>query len=374
MAPSVDPSSRRFARQHVLAGFGLAGQRSLADAHILVIGAGGLGSAVIPALAAVGIGTISLVDPDTVDETNLPRQTAHGVADVGRLKVDSAADAAARLAPDLLVIRHPVLFSTENAPVLLDGVDLVIDGSDSIDARYAANDAAAALGIPLVWGSAVGYGAQVGVAWDAHGIDYRDLFPEQSSDDGDSCELTGVLPMVCGVAGALMAAEAVKLLTGIGEPLLGRVAVYDALTGRTREVPYARDPARGATDAAAAVKSPTSVVPEPSAADSRPRTYSAPELAVALDGANPPALLDVREDWEAAIAELPGSTRIPFGELGARIGELDPSVPVVVYCHLGVRSAHALVFLEQSGFSQASHLAGGIEEWAASVDPGMKRY
>ncbi|KQQ92690.1 hypothetical protein ASF62_12705 [Leifsonia sp. Leaf325] len=378
MAPSVDPSSRRFARQHVLAGFGLAGQRSLADAHVLVIGAGGLGSAVVPALAAVGLGTLSLVDPDTVDETNLPRQTAHGVADVGRLKVDSAADAAARLAPELRVIRHPVLFSAENAPALLDGVDLVIDGSDSIDVRYAANDAAAALGIPLVWGSAVGFGAQVGVAWDAHGIDYRDLFPEQPSDDGDSCELTGVLPMVCGVAGALMAAEAVKLLTGIGEPLLGRVAVYDALTGRTREVPYARDPARGAPNAAAGVDSAASGASapdrQPDSVPSHPRTYSAPELAVALDGANPPALLDVREDWEAAIAELPGSTRIPFGELGARIGELDPDAPVVVYCHLGVRSAHALVFLEQSGFSQASHLAGGIEEWAASVDPGMKRY
>ncbi|KQX05601.1 MULTISPECIES: ThiF family adenylyltransferase [unclassified Leifsonia] len=372
MAPSVDPSSRRFARQHVLAGFGLAGQRALADAHVLVIGAGGLGSAVIPALAAVGIGTLSLVDPDTVDETNLPRQTAHGVADVGRPKVDSAADAAARLAPELGIVRHAVLFTVENASALLDGVDLVIDGSDSIDARYAANDAAAALGIPLVWGSAVGYGAQVGVAWDAHGIDYRDLFPEQPADDGDSCELTGVLPMVCGVAGALMAAEAVKLLTGIGEPLLGRVAVYDALTGRTREVPYSRDPARSVSGDRSA--EPASDSRASAAPPSRPRSYSAEELATMLASAQPPVLLDVREDWEAEIAELPGSIRIPFGELGSRVGELDPSAPVVVYCHHGVRSAHALVYLEQSGFAQASHLAGGIEDWAASVDPGMKRY
>ena len=377
MAPRVDPSSRRFARQHVLAGFGPDGQRALAEAHVLVIGAGGLGSAVIPALAAVGVGTLSIVDPDIVDETNLPRQTAHGVADIGRLKVDSAADAVTRLAPEVTLIRHPELFTAENAVELLDGVDLVVDGSDSIGARYAANDAAAGLGIPLVWGSAVGFGAQVGVAWDARGIDYRDLFPEQPNDDGDSCELTGVLPMVCGVAGAMMAAEAVKLLTGIGEPLLGRVAVYDALTGRTREVPYSRDPARVVTDAAPTPPSSVAgpALPEPTpAGPANSRSYSAPELAVALEGAHPPVLLDVREDWEAAIAELPGSVRIPFGQLGARVGELDPAAPVVVYCHLGVRSAHALAFLEQSGFAQAAHLAGGIEAWAASVDPGMRRY
>ncbi|MET0975597.1 MAG: ThiF family adenylyltransferase [Leifsonia sp.] len=383
MASSVDPSSRRFARQHVLAGFGLTGQRALAEAHVLVLGAGGIGSSVIPALAAAGVGTLSLVDDDRVEESNLPRQTVHTASDVGRLKVDSAADAIARLSADTRVLRHPVRFDAEAASTLLVGVDVIVDGSDTLETRYAANDAAALHGIPLVWGSAVGYGAQVGVAWDARGVDYRDLFPERPAEEGPTCELVGVLPMVCGVAGALMAAEAVKLITGIGAPLLGRVAVYDAMTGRTREISYERDPHRRATPASR-VPAPLHGAPAPTPESGRvadrpapsagPRSLTAAELRDALASDDAPLLLDVREDWEAAIAELPGSVRIPLGDLAGRVSELDPDAAIVVYCHLGVRSARAIAVLEQSGFQRVAHLDGGIEAWSMDVDPAIRRY
>jgi len=225
MTSSVDPDSPRFLRQRVLIGFGAAAQRALAEATVLVIGAGGLGSAVIPALAAAGVGTIAIIDDDTVEVSNLARQTIHGVADIERPKVDSAADAVARLSPDTTVIRHNARFVERNSFELLLDADILIDCSDNFATRYLANDAAEIRGIPLVWGSAAEYTGQVGVAWDEKGVDYRDLFPVQPDDDAAlSCELVGVLPTVCGVIGAMMAGEVLKLITGIGEPLLGRVA------------------------------------------------------------------------------------------------------------------------------------------------------
>jgi molybdopterin/thiamine biosynthesis adenylyltransferase len=235
---AIDPGAPRYARQRVLPGFGVAGQQRLADAHVVVLGAGGLGSAVVPPLAAAGIGRLTIVDDDRVEVTNLHRQTLHVDADLGRFKVDSATDAAAALAPGAVLRGVAVRFDEGDADELLADADLVVDGTDDILTRYVADAAAARAGIPLVWGSAARFSGQVGVSWEARGVSYRDLFPEPPADAGLSCEIDGILPSVCTVTGGLMASEVLKLLTGIGEPLVGRVAVYDALTGRTREIAY----------------------------------------------------------------------------------------------------------------------------------------
>jgi molybdopterin/thiamine biosynthesis adenylyltransferase/rhodanese-related sulfurtransferase len=374
MASSVDPDSPRFLRQRVLSGFGTAAQRALADATVLVIGAGGLGSAVIPALAAAGVGTIAIIDDDTVEVTNLARQTIHGVADLERPKVDSAADAVARLSPETTVIRHNARFVERNSFELLLDADILIDCSDNFATRYLANDAAEIRGIPLVWGSAAEYTGQVGVAWDEKGVDYRDLFPVQPDDDAAlSCELVGVLPTVCGVIGAMMAGEVLKLITGIGEPLVGRVASFDALTGSTREISYARDPDAprpGSLEERTAVREPD---PERSVTPAKLQQLLAGPMTAGIHE-TPPLLLDVREAPEASFVSLADSVLIPLGQLPDRLDELDRNASIVVYCHHGVRSARALEVLEKAGFIKVRHLTGGIDAWRTQVDPEMAAY
>lgn len=360
---AIDPGAPRYARQRVLSGFGIVGQQRLADAHVVVLGAGGLGSAVVPPLAAAGVGRLTIVDHDRVEVTNLHRQTLHVDADVGRLKVDSATDAAAALAPGAVLRGVAVRFDEGDADELLADADLVVDGTDDITTRYVADAAAARAGIPLVWGSAARFSGQVGVSWEARGVSYRDLFPEPPADAGLSCEIDGILPSVCTVTGGLMASEVLKLLTGIGEPLVGRVAVYDALTGRTREIAYARAEPGGLGTPAAPAARPAHV-PE----------VDAPALAAELASDAPPRLLDVREPWEADLARIPGATLIPLHELGARARDLDPAASVVVYCHLGVRSRLAAEHLAAIGFADVRNLAGGIDAWSRSVDPTVERY
>ena len=365
--PNLDPAAPRYARQRVLPGVGVSGQERLADAHVVVLGAGGLGSAVVPILVAAGVGRLTIVDDDRVDETNLHRQVLHAPADVGRLKVESATDAAAALSPGTLVVPVPHRFDEANADELLADADLVVDGTDDILTRYIADDAAARAGIPLVWGSAARFGGQVGVSWEARGVSYRDLFPEPPADGGLSCEVDGILPSVCTVTGGLMAGEVLKLIAGIGEPLLGRVAVYDALSGRTREIAYRRDatptpPPGGGGGREAPVSRPA--IPE----------VDARALAGELADGTPLVLLDVREPWEADVAAIDGSVLIPLGELGERMGELDPAASVVVYCHLGVRSEYAARMLASAGFTDVRNLAGGIDAWSREVDERVVRY
>jgi molybdopterin/thiamine biosynthesis adenylyltransferase/rhodanese-related sulfurtransferase len=367
----VDPASPRFARQRILAGFGAEGQAALAGAHVLVIGAGGLGSAVLPLLAATGVGILTVVDDDTVAESNLHRQTLHTSADLTRNKAVSAAETLRALGPDAEIRAVTQRFAPGATFDLLLDVDVLVDATDNPATRYLANDAAAIRGIPLVWGSALAYSGQVGVAWDEKGVDYRDLFPEGqspegSTDTGDTCDVVGVLPSVCGVIGAMMATEVLKLLAGVGEPLLGRVAAYDALTGRTREIEYRRDPE----------------APRPGSLEERTadpvqtpgRTITPEELRDRLVGPTPPVLLDIREPWEAELVQIPGSVFIPMGHIPERIGELDSDAETVVYCHHGVRSARVLEFLEQNGFTGARHLTGGVDAYAAKADPSLARY
>ncbi|MGN6324561.1 ThiF family adenylyltransferase [Pseudolysinimonas sp.] len=344
----VDPQSPRFLRQRTLTGFGDTAQARLAAAHVVVIGAGGLGSAVLPALAAAGVGRITIVDDDLVEASNLHRQTIHGVADVGRSKAESAAASLALLAPEAEVRVFVGRFDAAGAADLLDGADLLVDGSDTSATRYLADDAAAEAGIPLVWGSALGWAGQVGVSSEAAGIGYRDLYPHEDPADDLSCEIVGVLPTVCAVIGGLMATEALKLLSGLGDPLVGRAQMYDARTGSIREVVYRRAGAR-----------PTAAVRHEAAAGDGGDDVDPAQLEAVLvrDGA---LLLDVREPEEAVDAPLAGSVLIPLGELERRAGELSPERPIVVACQRGIRSRRAVELLRAGGF-RARQLAGGVD-------------
>ncbi|MHC5795391.1 ThiF family adenylyltransferase [Lacisediminihabitans sp. FW035] len=361
MPASPPPNSMRYSRQVALPGFGTAAQQKLTDARVLVIGAGGLGSSVIPALAAAGIGTIGIIDDDTVELSNLHRQLAHGLADVGHAKARSAAEAVAAIDPATTVHTVDARLTAATALDLFAGFDLVVDGSDNFPTRYLANDAATLTGIPLVWGAVSQYAGQAGVAWAARGPQYRDLFPTPPPPGSVlSCEAGGVLPSVVAVIGSIMAGEVLKILTGIGTPLVGRVTTYDALSGGFRELAYNRDP---------------DGVPITGLIDydlfcGVSTDFTVEELAGALDGVT---LVDVREPWEAQIASLPGSTLLPLGSLESTMAQIDRSRPVVVYCHAGIRSATAVALLGAHGIPARS-LDGGIDAWSRRIDPSVARY
>lgn len=380
----------RYSRQLTLPGYTPEHQARLAAARVLVIGGGGLGSATIPYLAAAGIGTIGIIDTDTVELSNLHRQVSHGMADIGRSKIDSLTDTVAAIDPDTTVIPHHVRLEAGNALDIFAGYHLVLDGSDNFPTRYLVADAAELTGIPVVWGSILGYGGQTGLSWAARGPRWRDLFPDPPAPgDIPSCSTGGVLPGVCATIGSLMVTEAMKLITGIGEPLLGRVTIYDALTGRFRELEYERAPdAQPVTELidyelfcgiTPAADTATEAGGEPAngAGDSAEHETDleielTPERLAEL--ADRVQLIDIREPWEAAIASIPGSELIPLGQLPASIDRLSPDRPVVLYCHTGVRSAHALMLLERLGVTGASHLAGGIAAYTDRVDPSLVRY
>jgi molybdopterin/thiamine biosynthesis adenylyltransferase/rhodanese-related sulfurtransferase len=369
----------RYARQLALPGFALGAQRSLATARVLVIGAGGLGSTVIPALAAAGVGTIGIVDDDTVELSNLHRQYIHGQADVGSPKASSAAASVAAINPATAVSAIEQRLSAASALELFAGYDLVLDGSDNFPTRYHANDAAALTGIPLVWGAVSQYAGQVGVAWAARGPQYRDLFPAPPPAGSVlSCEQGGVFPTVVAVIGAVMAGEAIKILTGVGEPLLGRVTTYDALSGGFRELGYERDPSAepitGLIDYDAFCGVAPATPPSPESEHPMSDSVTAIELAASLERGEEPVLLDVREPWEAEIASLPDALLVPLGSLASVVDKLDPAEDYVVYCHHGVRSEQALALLKQHGFEHAKHLSGGIESWSRTVDGDVARY
>ncbi len=361
MPASPPPNADRYSRQLALPDFGAAAQQRLAEARVLVVGAGGLGSCVIPALAAAGIGTIGIIDDDRVELSNLHRQLAHGIADVGRGKARSAAETVAAIDPATVVHAVEARLTADNALELFADYDLVVDGSDNFPTRYLANDAAALTGIPLVWGAVSQYAGQAGVAWAAHGPQYRDLFPSPPRPGSVlSCEAGGVLPSVVAVIGSIMAGEVVKIITGIGTPLIGRVTSYGALTGGFRELAYARDPE------AAPI---TELIDYELFCGTSP-TIGVEELAGSLEEVT---LVDVREPWEAEIASLPGSTLIPLASLEAHLDDIDRSKAVVVYCHAGIRSANAVEMLRARGIPARS-LHGGIDAWSRRVDPAVARY
>ncbi len=346
----MDP---RYSRQLVLPGFGASAQARLGEARVLVIGAGGLGSAVLPSLAAAGVGTIGVIDDDLVELSNLHRQTIHGTEDVGNYKTTSAIESMRAINPGVRVEPVEARLTSDNALGLFETYDLIVDGSDNFPTRYLAADAATLTGKPLVWGAVSQYGGQASVALPG-GPGYRDLFPVPPEPGTvENCEVGGVLPTTVAVIGSIMATEVLKALTGVGEPLAGRVTTYDALTGRFREIAFAKS-----------AEPVTELIDYDSFCGiARPGDIPA--------GAS---LLDVRETWEAEIASLPGALLVPLGSLPDVIDSLDPQEDWVVYCHHGVRSQQAVDYLRQRGFESVRNLDGGIDAWAKANDPGMARY
>lgn len=354
----------RYSRQLVLPGFGADAQQRLERARVLVIGAGGLGSHVLPALAAAGVGTLGIVDDDTVELSNLPRQLMHGTEDVGTAKSRSAAASIQRLNSTAVVL-HELRLAADVALPLFAQYDLVVDGSDNFPTRYLAADAATITGIPLVWGAVSQYGGQASVALPG-GAGYRDLFPTPPPPGSvDSCEVGGVMPTTVGIIGAIMATEVIKVLTGVGSPLSGRVTTYEALGGGFRELSFERS------------SEPVTELIDYEAFCGVVSTGSTPEAgsitAAELSTADGLTLIDVRETWEAEIAALPGALVIPLGTLPEVMADLDPAEEYVVYCHHGIRSQRGLAILEAAGL-RARHLDGGIDAWARTIDPTMTRY
>ncbi len=364
-APLVDPGPPlthdqqvRSSRQMLLPGFGDEAQRRLQAARVLVVGAGGLGSASIPYLAGAGVGTIGIIDDDVVELSNLHRQIGHQTADLGRRKTQSLRETALALNPGTNVIEHDLRLTSSNALEIFGEYDLVIDGSDNFPTRYLVNDAASLVGIPLVWGSILGHHGQVSVAWHAYGPGYRDLFP-QPPDPSDvvTCASGGVLPGLCGTIGSLLVTEAMKLITGTGEPLIGRVLVYDAMRASTREIRYGRD------ESAPKI---TELIDYElfCAGDRAPRSITAADLAARLDEEGL-TLIDVRNPDEREASRIVPSLAMPLPELesGEYIQSLTPGTRVTVYCAKGPRSIRATNLLRERGID-AEYLAGGIEQFA----------
>ncbi|MFS0714300.1 ThiF family adenylyltransferase [Microbacterium sp. 2P01SA-2] len=351
-----DRERERTARHAVLAGVGDEGQRRLTAAHVAVVGAGGLGSPVILALAAAGVGTITVIDDDVVEYANLQRQVIHRADDVGSPKVASAVRAAAALSPETRIETRRERLDAANASRLLEGSDLVIDGTDTFETRTTVAAACAVLGLPLVWGVIQEFHAQVTVFWTAPpegvpAIGLDDLYPAGSADDLPTCAEVGVLGSLCMTVGGMLATEAIKLITGVGDPLLGRLIVVDALTGTQQEVPL-----RAASSApGAGTAPPPRVAPTPPAA---------PEIGLdqLRDQQRAGAVvLDVREPHETATGVLPGSILLPLGDLLAEPSRVAADRVVVVCAH-GIRAQRAAAVLRERGVT-ASVLAGGLAGW-----------
>ena len=376
----------RYHRNALVPQVGVVGQQRIRAARVLLIGAGGLGAPAALYLAAAGVGAIGLIDDDDVDVSNLQRQVIHTSAAVGRPKVDSAAAAIRALNPDVEVIPHRTRLTAENALGLLDGWDVVIDGTDNFPTRYLVNDASVMLGLPLVHGAVLGFNGQVGVFDAQRGPCYRCLHPAPPpAGSVPSCAEAGVLGVLPGIIGTMQAAEALKLVIGGGQPLLGRLALLDAWGAHLREIPVAKNPAcpvcgENPSITALVTEADTCVIPRTPEADTQPQepgsggealgagvgVVSAAELRRLLEGDVPPALLDVREDIEVALEPMAGARHIPLREVVVRMGELDASRLTVVVCAAGVRSVRAIEALRAAGYAgRLLSLDGGVRAWAA---------
>lgn len=393
LPPLVEPADalsveemQRYSRHLILPDVGVVGQRRLKNARVLVVGAGGLGSPALLYLAAAGVGTIGVVDADVVDASNLQRQVVHGEADVGRPKVDSAADRVAQVNPHVVVRRHPVHLTADNALEILRDYDLVLDGTDNFPTRYLVNDACTILGIPEVWGSIFRFDGQVAVFWAGRGPTYRDLFPEPPPPGAvPSCAEGGVLGVLCASIGSVMATEAVKLVCGIGDPLLGRLLVLDALAMTWRTVTVRPDPDRAPVtrlvdyDAFCGV-APAPPGPDPVAAATIDVHALRDLLAARERGETDFVLVDVREPYEREIVTIPGAVGVPKADVldaaaaGRWTGPLAPGRRLVLHCKSGGRSAEALAALLAAGRGDAVHVGGGVLAWAREIDPGLPTY
>ncbi len=378
--------TRRYARHLILSEVGAVGQRRLKQARVLLVGAGGLGSPAALYLAAAGVGTLGVVDSDTVDLSNLQRQILHDTPDAGRLKVDSARDRIGKVNPHVWVEAHPVRLTSDNARELVREYEVVVDGSDNFPTRYLVNDACVLEGRPNVYGSVLRWEGQASVFGTPDGPCYRCLFAEPPPPGlVPNCAEAGVLGVLPGIIGSIQAAETIKLLLGIGDTLAGRLVVFDALAMRFREIALRRDPACPVCGEQPEIRELIDYerfcAGSAAAADGDEEEMGVPEITVTdlkarLDRGEPMTIIDVREPYEWGIANLKeyGARLIPLGELPQRLDEVTSSDDIVLHCRSGARSAQALELLRAHGYRRLFNLAGGILAWADEVDPTLTKY
>jgi len=390
LPPLVEPAEsltldevRRYSRHLIIPDVAMAGQKRLKNAKVLCVGAGGLGSPALMYLAAAGVGTLGIVEFDTVDESNLQRQIIHGQSDVGRLKAESAADSVREINPYVNVVIHNTALNNDNVFEIFGQYDLIVDGTDNFATRYMVNDACVLLGKPYVWGSIYRFDGQASVFWSQYGPCYRCLYPEPPPPGMvPSCAEGGVLGVLCASIGSIQVTEAIKVLTGVGEPLVGSLMVYDALEMTYRKIKVRKDP-----NCAICGENPTitglinyddfcgvvSAEAQDAAAGS---TITVTELRDWLAADKPIHLVDVREPAEYEIVKIPGSTLIPKGDIisGQALSQLPQDKQIVLYCKSGVRSAEALAAVKNAGFKDAVHVHGGVTAWVRQIDPSLPSY
>ena len=373
----------RYSRHLILPEVNLDGQKRLKAAKVLCIGAGGLGSPLMLYLAAAGVGTIGIVDFDTVDQSNLQRQIIHGAKDVGRLKMQSATETLKDINPDIEIIGFQEQFTSENALRIAADFDLIIDGTDNFPTRYLTNDVCVLLGKPNVYGSIFRFEGQASVFWAEHGPCYRCLYPEPPPPGMvPSCAEGGVLGVLPGIVGCIQANEAIKLILGIGNPLIGRLLTFNALKMQFRELRLRKDPNCPICGENPTIKELIDYEQfcglrgeeAPAQEVETMNEITVTELKARMDRGDHFTLVDVREPYEVAIAKIPGAILIPLGQIGERAGELNPDDEIILHCRSGKRSADALHILEAKGFTNLKNVVGGILAWSAEVDPSVPQY
>jgi adenylyltransferase/sulfurtransferase len=370
----------RYSRHLIMPEVGMDGQLKLKAAKVLCVGAGGLGSPLALYLAAAGVGTLGVVDFDVVDFTNLQRQIIHTTADVGRKKLDSAADKLLAINPNVNIVKFDTRLSSANALELFRDFDMVVDGTDNFPTRYLVNDACVLTGKPNVYGSIFRFEGQVSIFATKEGPCYRCLYPEPPPPGlVPSCAEGGVLGILPGLVGVMQATEAIKLILGAGEPLIGRLVLVDALAMRFRELKLRKNPDCPACGTHPTIKALIDynefcgIRGEEKPVETQMPSITVEELKQLRDAGKEPFLLDVREPHEYQICNL-GGQLIPLNDLPKRVNELDSSREIVVHCKMGGRSAKAVDFLRQSGFTKVKNLTGGINAWAEKIDPKVPKY
>ncbi|GAA2396504.1 adenylyltransferase/sulfurtransferase MoeZ [Catellatospora methionotrophica] len=391
LPPLVEPAEslsvdeiRRYSRHLIIPDVGVEGQKRLKNAKVLCVGAGGLGSPALMYLAAAGVGTLGIVEFDTVDESNLQRQIIHGQSDIGRPKAESAANSVREINPYVNVVIHNTAIDRENVFEIFGQYDLIVDGTDNFATRYLVNDAAVLLGKPYVWGSIYRFDGQASVFWAEHGPCYRCLYPEPPPPGMvPSCAEGGVLGVLCASIGSIQVTEAIKLLAGIGDPLVGSLMVYDALEMSYRKIRVRKDPAcvlcgenPSITELVEDYEAFCGAVSAEAQEAVVDATITARELKEWQDAEKDFLLVDVREPAEFEIVRIPGSVLIPKGEIlsGEALAKLPQDRQIVLHCKSGVRSAEALAALKAAGFADAVHVQGGVLAWVKTVDPSLPSY
>jgi sulfur-carrier protein adenylyltransferase/sulfurtransferase len=375
---------RRYSRHLIIPDVAMAGQQRLMNAKVLCVGAGGLGSPALMYLAAAGVGTLGIVEFDTVDESNLQRQIIHGQSDIGKSKALSAKEKIAEINPNVNVVVHEIRLDIDNVMDIFSQYDLIVDGTDNFATRYLVNDACVLLKKPYVWGSIYRFDGQASVFWAEYGPCYRCLYPEPPPPGMvPSCAEGGVLGVLCASIGSIQTTEAIKLITGIGEPLIGQLMIYDALEMSYRKIKVRKDPK---CPLCSEKPTQTALLPDYEAfcgvlSDAaevavKDSTISVSELKGKIDNKDNFLLIDVREPSEFEIVRIPGSVLIPKqGFLdGSALASLPQDKPIILHCKSGVRSAECLAILKSAGFADATHVSGGVVAWAKQIDTSLPVY